>query len=257
MSKKPIEFDDSLFQHKIRKLAKKWNVDEKEFIREQGALFIRDLTRFVPPYKVFPTGKSTSIGSAKDKKAGELAIEYDLKKIFYVIESKKFFTALQKRFGRNPVYYGKNQIGAGTLDDIAAMRAFHNKNRNTRNGRTIKLKQIQKMVVSKTMFKKYYAKEKADVGIAKASMAEAALKLNPKTKVPVWVRKQMNKSTGTARVAKIGKSWTAVFKAIAYGLQHVSGSTIRIVQKGRLKAMETRLKHVFKQTAKQSGWKVR
>ena len=257
MSKKPIQLDDSLFQHKIRKLAKKWNIDEKEFIAEQGALFIRDLTKFVPPYKTFPSGKGTSIGTAKDKKAGELAIEYDLRKIFYIIKRKKFFTSLEKRFGRNLVYIGIDQIGSGTGNDIASLQKFHNSKRNSKNGRTVRLRQFEKMVISQSMFKKYLAKEKADVGIAKASMAEAMLRLNSKAKVPVWVRKQTSKSTGSARLAKIGKSWSAVFKAVAYGLQHVGGKSIMIVQRGRLKAMETRLKHIFKQTAKQSGWKVR
>lgn len=257
MPSKPIELDDSLFQHKIRKLAKKWKVDEKEFIREQGAFFIRDLTKFVPPYQVFPTGRGTSIGTAKDKKAGELAIEYDLRKIFYVIKSKGYFTSLQKRFGRNPVFIGKDQIGVGTADDLFTMQKFHNNNRKPSNGRTRQLRQFEKLVVSQTMFKKYLAKEKADVGIAKASMAKAMLRLNPKAKVGVWIRKQMNKSTGYGTVIKMNGSWTAVSKAVAYGLQHVGGKTIRIVQKGRLKAMETRLKHIFKESAKRSGFKVR
>jgi hypothetical protein len=37
----------------------------------------------------------------------------------------------------------------------------------------------------------------------------------------------------------------------------LSQGTIKIVQRGRLKAMETRLKKTFREAAKESGWKVK
>ena len=51
---------------------------------------------------------------------------------------------------------------------------------------------------------------------------------------------------GNARMTKLNGSFSAVFNANAFGLQHVSAKSIRIVQAGRLKAMENRLKFVFK-----------
>ena len=97
----------------------------------------------------------------------------------------------------------------------------------------------------------------ADVGIAKASIAKAILQLNPAAKIPSWIAKQISKATGNARMAKLDGSWSAVFNARAYGLHHVSQQSIRIVQAGRLKAMENRLKFIFKNAAKKSGFEVR
>jgi hypothetical protein len=256
MAKRTVELDDSIFQHKIRTLAKKWGVDEKEFVREQGALFLNDVGRFVPPYKTFPFGKRKSMGTKADHVAGKLAIEYDLKKLFFVPEGNVYLWA-EKQFMRGQVYKGKKIIGAGVLKSIDEMRIFHNKHRNPRTGRPRPLKGFEQMWVSKSLFNKYFKLQIQDVGIAKASIAKGVLALNASAKIPAWIKKQMPKAAGGARMAKIGKSWTAVFNAKAFGLQHVKDKTIRIVQKGRMKAMENRLKHIFKQTAKQSGWKVR
>lgn len=256
MSKKYVTFDDDVFQHKIRKLVKKWGVDEKEFVQEQGALFLNDIGRFVPPYKTFPIGRSRSMGKAQDKKAGQLAINADLKKIFFVPEAA-VFTWAEKTFSGKKIYKGKKVIGAGVIKSTDQMRNFHNAHRKPSNGRTRSLKGFQQMWVSPAMFKKYYKLQIADVGIAKASIAKAILRLNPAAKIPSWVRKQMSKATGNSRMAKVNGSWSAIFNARAYGLQHVSGKTIRIVQAGRLKAMEKRLKFIFKDAAKKSGWKVR
>ena len=256
MAKRTVELDDSIFQHKIRTLAKKWGVDEKEFVREQGALFLNDVGRFVPPYKTFPFGKRKSMGTKADHVAGKLAIEYDLKKLFFVPDDSVYQWAQQK-FMRGQIYKGRKIIGAGVLKSIDEMRLFHNKYRNPRTGRPRPLKGFEQMWVSKGLFNKYYKRQIEDVGIAKASIAKGVLALNKKAQIPAWIRKQMGKAMGGARMAKIAQSWTAVFNAKAFGLQHVSGKTIRIVQKGRMKAMENRLKKVFKDAAKQSGWNVR
>ncbi len=256
MSKQYVTLNDDVFQHKIRKLVKKWGVDEKEFVQEQGALFLNDIGRFVPPYRTFPMGRSRSMGKAQDKKAGQLAIEYDLNKIFFVPEAR-VFTWAERTFATGQIYKGRKVIGAGVMKSIDEMRRFHNSQRKSSNGRTRSLKGLQQMWVSPDMFKKYLKLQIADVGIAKASIAKAILRLNPAAKIPSWVRKQMSKATGNSRMVKVNGSWSAVFKSRAYGLQHVSGKSIRIVQAGRLKAMEKRLKFIFKDAAQRSGWKVR
>lgn len=255
MSKQYVTLNDDVFQHKIRKLAREFGVDEKEFIREQGALFLNDIGRFVPPYKTFPFGKSRTMGKAQDKKAGQLAIEYDLKKIFFVPEAS-VFTWAEKTFSRGQIYKGRKVIGAGVMKSIDEMKRFHNLQRKPSNGRTRSLKGLQQMWVSPAMFKKYLKREIADVGIAKASIAKAILQLNPAARIPSWIKKQIIKATGNARMVSLNGSPSAVFSAKAYGLQHVSATTIKIVQKGRLKAMESRLKFIFKNAAKKSGWKV-
>ena len=256
MRNKYIEFDDSLFQHKVRKLAKKWNVDEKEFVKDQGGLFMRDLARYIPPYKSFP-GRGTTLGNKTDQMAGKLAIEYDLKKLFFIPDARVFKWA-QRTFPMGEIYKGRKVIGAGVINSISEMRRFHNANRKPSNGRARSLKGFQQMWVDENMFDTYKFIVQRDVGVAKASMAKGMLMLKPKVKgIPAWVRAQMSKATGSARMHQVNKSWTAFFNARAYGLQHLAGKTIKIVQRGRLKAMETRLKHIFRQAAKESGWKVK
>ncbi len=255
MSKKHFELDDAVFQSKIRKLAKKWKIDEKEFVQDQGAMYWRDLARFIPPYKSFP-GRGTTLGDKADQMAGKLAIEYDLKKLFFAPEGRVFNWA-ESTFPTGEIYKGRKVIGAGVIKSIGQMRRFHNANR-LKNGRTRNLKGFQQMWVDEAMFDTYKFIVQRDVGIAKASMAKGVLRLKPNIKgIPAWVRNQMGKAIGNSRMAKVNNSWTAFFTAKAFGLQHLSMGTINIVRRGRLKAMETRLKFLFKQAAKESKFKVR
>jgi|TARA_R110000772_G_scaffold4905_7_gene17431 hypothetical protein len=258
-----FELDDAVFQSKIRKLAKKFNIEEESFVAEQGAIFINDLGRFVPPYAEFPTGNSSKMGTPADNKAGKLAIQYDLEKIFTVPKNSYVFDWAVKTFKGWEIKKGTKVIGAGTLMSLAAMKKFHNDNRKPSNGRTRSLRDFQKMWVDKAMFNKYLKMEQMDVGIAKASVAKAVLKLNPKVRskarssIPAWIMKQMPKASGDARMSKLREGWTATFEARAFGLQHLKGKTINIVKKNRLIAMEKRLKYIFKNAAKDSGWFVR
>jgi len=255
MAKQYITLNDDVFQHKIRKLAKKFGIDEKKFVREQGALFINDIGRFVPPYKSFPVGRSKVMGGSKDNKAGQLAILYDLRKLFFVPNAAVYAWA-ERTFKSGEILKGKKVIGAGVANSVDEMKTFHNKHRNYRTGRPRSLKGYQQMWVSEKLFNKYYKLEKADVGTAKAALATAIKMLNPAAKIPAWIFKQMGKAHGSGRMTKLNNSHTAVFSCRAYGLQHVRASMIAIVQKGRLKAMENRLKFIFKDAAKKSGWKV-
>ena len=255
MPKKYIEIDDSVFQHKIRKLAKRWNIDEKEFIREQGVLLQKALGAYVPPYATFPTGKS--LGTKKDEIAGKLAIEYDLKKLFFVPDTEVFEWA-KNTFKTGQVRKGKRVIAAGTINSIQQMKRFHDANRKPSNGRTRNLKNFQKMWVSEAMFVTYKIMVQRDVGIAKASIAKGFLMLNSnKRGINKFILKQLSKATGSGKLVKLRGFWTAVFTAKAYGLQHLHQGIINFVMKLRVKKMETALKHKFKKSAKYSGFKVR
>ena len=90
MSKKYVQIDDSVFQHKVRKLAEKWKVDEKEFVRQQGVLLQKTLGAYVPPYKTFPSGKNLSFGTKADEIAGNTAIKHDLNKLFFIPNTAAF-----------------------------------------------------------------------------------------------------------------------------------------------------------------------
>jgi len=255
MSKKYVQIDDSVFQHKVRKLAEKWKVDEKEFIKQQGVLLQKTLGAYVPPYKTFPTGKS--LGTKKDEIAGKLAIEYDLRKIFFVPNTEVFEWA-KKTFRTGEIRKGKKIIGAGIIHSIGEMRKFHNANRKPRSGRTRSLKGFQQMWASEAMFATYKIMVQRDVGIAKASIAKGFLMLNAnKRGINKFILLQLPKAIGSGKLVKLRGFWTAVFTAKAYGLQHLSQGIINFVMKSRIKKMETALKNKFKKTAKKSGFKVR
>lgn len=255
MSKKYVQIDDSVFQHKVRKLAEKWKIDEKEFIREQGVLLQKTLGAYVPPYKTFPTGKS--LGTKKDEIAGKLAIEYDLKKIFFVPNVEVYEWA-KKTFKTGEIRKGKKIIGAGIIHSIGEMKKFHNFNRKPSNGRTRSLKGFQQMWVSEPMFVTYKIMVQRDVGIAKASIVKGFLMLNAnKRGINKFILKQLPKAIGSGKLVKLRGFWTAVFTSKAYGLQHLSQGIINFVIKMRIKKMETALKHKFKKTAKRSGFSVR
>tara|TARA_R110001592_G_scaffold285673_2_gene554145 strand:+ start:125 stop:898 length:774 start_codon:yes stop_codon:yes gene_type:complete len=257
MSKKYVEIDDSVFQHKVRKLAEKWKVDEKEFVKQQGVLLQKGLGAYVPPYKTFPSGKKPSFGTKADEVAGKTAIKYDLVKLFFVPDAAVFEWA-KKTFRTGEIRKGKKVIGAGIIHSIGGMKAFHNANRKPRSGRTKSLKGFQQMWVSEEMFAIYEFMVQRDVGIAKASVAKGFLMLNGNTRgINKFILKQLPKAIGSGKIVKLRGFWTAVFTAKAYGLQHLSQKTINIVMAKRMKAMETRLKHIFKDAAKKSGFKVR
>lgn len=251
-----FELDDAVFQSKVRKLAKKWKIDEKKFVAEQGALFLNDIGRFVPPYESFPSGNSNLMGTPKDHLAGKLAIQYDLEKIFTVPKNSYVFDWAVKTFKGWEIKKGSKVIGAGTLMSLAAMKKFHDDNRKPSNGRTRSLRDFQKMWVDKAMFKKYLKVQQMDVGIAKASVAMAVLKLDSTRRIPAWITKQISsgKAYGNAKMVDLKGGWSAIFTINAFGLQHVRGKTIHIIEKNRLIAMEKRLKYIFQKAAKDSGW---
>ena len=66
----------------------------------------------------------------------------------------------------------------------------------------------------------------------------------------------VKKATARGGVIKRAKGPQARFTATAYGLHHVKGK-VAIIQRGRMKAMETRMLYLLKQNAKKSGFKVR
>jgi len=246
--------DDAVFQSKMQKLIKKWKVDEKKFVAEQAGLFLYDVARYVPPYAEFPDSEGKSMGRPADKMTGKKAILKDLAKIFTRPSSVKIFNWADKNFKGREIRKGKEVIGAGTINSLAEMKKFHNAMRKPSNGRTRTLRPFQKMWVKKAMFNKYVKSEQKDVGIAKATIAWGVLKFNPKAKIPAWIFKQILKANASAKMVKLKAGWSANFTGKAFGLQHVKGKSIHIIQRRRLGSMEKRLQWIFKKATKDSGW---
>ena len=256
MAKSGITWDTSGWRKKSKKLAALLGKEEGPFVREQAGLFMRDISKFVPPYEKFPSGAGASIGSSRDKKIGELAIKSDLLNIFFVPDDRAAYHWAKDQFPSGPVWGGKRQTGAGVIRNLAEMKLWHEKKKNFK-GRTNRLKAPEKMWTSDLLFKRYYNLEKKKVGIAKASTAKSAIRLNPKIRIPAWVRRHVKTASGSARMSKTRGGPTAFFNAKAAGLQHVSSATIVKMQQWRVAAMERRLFFLLKKSGLKAGFRVK
>lgn len=254
MPKKVAKIEDAVAQHKLRKLLKLARVDEKEFIRDQGALLARDMAKATPPFAsgVIRLTRQT-MGTTADKKQGEAALWRDLLKLFSPQEAGVIKWAKRVFKGRQ-IYRGKKQTGAGVITSIEEIGSFHRKNQISR-GRTRSLKQANKFWVPEKTLKRYFNREKKRVGRAKASFARAMVDINPKQKVPVWIKRNFSSGDGKGNVTTTGKGTKATVEAHAPGADRVTDNLPYLIR-FRVKAMEKRLKFIIRGNAKQVGFKV-
>lgn len=259
-----FELDDAIFKKRMRDLARQHGIDEGVFVKEQGGFLARDLARYAPPYAKFPSGRGTSIGTTKDKEQGEYALWTDLMKIFR-IKDQSFLDYCRKNFGITRVdrtaygRKGKEYRVAYTLIclSISDVRLWHKRNMR-KDGRTRDMADSASTAwVSEDLLKKYYEMEVRKVGKAKASLAKAAIQLHSKIRAPKWVKRHIGSADAQGKVADVFGQPTAFIDANAAGLHHIGGKTINIVKRGRIRAMKTRLKHLFKANAKKAGFRVR
>ena len=255
--KNTIKIDDAVFQSKMRKLAKRYKVDEYDFIKEQGALYARDMAKAAPPFADGVINfKKQSIGSSKDKKQGEFAMWNDLQKIFVVQEDPQVIQWAVATFGRGPIYKGKKKTGKGVALTMSEIKRWHHRNMMPSSGRARALKYDQRLWVSEKILLQYFKKEKTKVGTAKAALAEAMVRINPKQRVPAWIKRNMSRADGKGRVLRSSKGPRAIIRASAYGLRSIS-SKIGFLQRFRVKAMEKRMINLVRANAKKSGLKVK
>jgi len=252
--KTSITFDDAIWKQKIKKLAARAKVDEKKFVKENGGLMVRDIAKFTPPYANFPTGKGRKVGTKKDQIAGELAVEYDLKKIFFVPDDESIIDWAESSFS-GAIYEGNKVIGAGVARTLGDVKRHHMANQNNRTGRTRKIAKSQKMWVRRKLFFEYLLREKSSVGRAKAAVLSAAVKIDRKRAgdAPKWVARHLRGGRSSGRMGKIKNGWNALFSASAPGLQHVHRAEILArVRNSRAKAMEKQLASIMAHNAKKS-----
>lgn len=250
-----VKIEDGQFQKKIRKLARRNGIDEGKFIKEQGALYARDIAKAVPPYASGVLKlTSRTIGTAKDKAQGEWALFNDLRQIFS-IQQPAVIKWAKKTFGAGPIFKGKEQTGSGLALTIAEVEAWHRKQTSSR-GRTRAMKHANRLWVSEPLLRKYYNKEKSKVGRAKASLAKAMVALDPNQKVPKWISRNFGIALGSGQFMKLSKGPRASINAIGHGLHHAF-SKLNFIRSFRLVAMKKRLLFIIRANAKQSGFKVR
>jgi hypothetical protein len=281
MAKKGFTLDDAIFQKKIRDLAKRVGVDEKDFVREQGALLLRDIAKIVPPYKVYSLkGANVAPNKMADYEAGVTSIRKDLATNFRVRDQsyiEHIFDVTGKTANIRQVLRNKKgkqyvvDIDYLNLGNFGEALRFHRSRQSKVTGRAFQRRKGGKdtkigrwkdrnvMWVNQDIYNQLHDYLIKDLGKGKASVSKAMLKLNPKQgrNVPKWVKRQLNKVMGNARMAKIGGGWSAIFRASADALYHVKDNNLTFIKVARLKAMERRLKFLLRDNAKKAGLKVR
>jgi hypothetical protein len=256
-----ITLDDGEYRRKIKAMAKKLKIVEKDLVQEQGALHAIDMAKRTPPFVRFPGGRS--IGTKADYIQGVEAISQDLLNICRPKDAglidfcaKAFgvgFTDKEIRGrGGRITRYSYARIGRS----VQEIHRWHEQHRQPSSGRTFYRQSIKTMWVDEDMLDDYIAWRIRAIGTAKAAFFGAAKKLDPgnKTRAPAWVKKHVGKSGGTGRVVFDSKGPTATYSASAAGLQ-VPIRSVKRVTSNRLKAMVKRMKYLARQSAKKSGFK--
>jgi len=276
MAKKMITMDDAIFKKKIRDLAKRMNIDEKEFVREQGGLFMRDVAKFTPPYSKgkLPTFGRATMGTKADKDAGRNAIIADMGIIFRIRE-RGYLEFLHKvtKSKRNINRTLRTKAGVPYLvdvdyinyDSVGEALDFHESMRRSDgrvqgkmkggNSKDIgRWKSRKVMWITKEIWDSVFIRLSDRVGMAKAAPAKAASAIDPKRikNVPKWVKNHRGTARGSGRMAKLNGSWYAVMRASSAGLQSAQ-RLLPMIKRNRLILMEKRLKKLTPEAARKAG----
>lgn len=272
--------DSSVYQQRMRKLLKELGITEEEFIREQGALFAMDAGKATPPHAggELKISKRT-LGSKLDFEAGRNAILSDLNIAFKVRDREYLYSIIEitgKRRNIRQTLRSKRTGRAYVVDvdyvnpDSAAEAIAWYQTRRRADGR-VKGRQGGKkandtrigrwqardvMWVTKDIFDAVYQHQIRNVGLAKATAGKAALQINPRTKLPLIVRKLLNKATGRGHLVKTADGPEARIDMSAGGFEHTQRQ-LGWIARHRLKQMELRFLRLIKPLIKESGFRVR
>lgn len=250
-----VYVDDSVFQHKARKLARKLGVDEHQFVKEQTGILAREVAKMTPPFATFPSlFKGTSVGTAKDIKQGEWAVYNDLRKICFVV--KNDVAEKTHRYAKGvPVYRRGGIVAPGVIVSIGELATWHKRNEDYK-GRTKELSVPQLPLVGESLFLKYVKSQQANVGIAKAAFYKASVQLGAKGAAVKGIKRHLATTSGGGRMAKTNKGPYGLISGRAKGLWHVHKHLPKLERNRLIKAVK-RLEYVNRQAAKSSGFKVR
>ena len=247
--------DDSVFQQKAKKLARKLGVDEYEFVKEQTGLLAREVAKMTPPYASFPSlVKGTSVGTAKDIKAGEWAVYNDIKQICFIVPDDVAERTRRATKG-GPVYRRGKIVAPGVISSMSLLSAWHRKNKGL-NGRTKDLDVPLLPWVGETLFVNYAKTQQKEVGIAKAAFYKASLALGAKGAAVAGIKRHLAKTTGSGRMTKARKGPAGNISGSADGLWHTNRH-LPALQRNRLIKAVKRLEYIGKKAAKESGFKTR
>lgn len=254
-----VGIDYSEFQRKAKKLAKAYKVDEREFIKDQSRLLAREAAKFTPPFAggILPSwSKGTSVGTKADIEEGEWAVRIDLGRIFEPWKKQDAFSREYKRSKGGPVYDKYGAIRAPSMmTNGFQMYRWHQEHRK-KDGRTRKLKQGQKPIVSEALFEEYVKDMQKHVGVAKAAFLKVSMSFGGKSSATPKIKRHLDKATGSGKLITNKKGTEGLLTAMADGLYHTKRQVPHLMR-NRLKKAVKRLQYIGRQSAKNAGFKTR
>lgn len=250
-----VYVDDSVFQQKARKLARKLGVDEHKLVKEQTGILAREVAKMTPPYAKFPSlYKGTSVGTAKDIKQGEWAVYNDLRKICFVVPDN--VAERTHRYAKGgPVYRRGGIVAPGVIVSIGELAKWHKRNEDHK-GRTKDLDVPHLPWVGESLFLKYVKSQQKNVGIAKAAFYKASLQLGAKGAAVKGIKRHIATTSGKGSMTKTAKGPYGLISGAAKGLWHVKRHLPALERNRLIKAVK-RLEYINRQAIKESGFKTR
>lgn len=275
-----IKFDDALWKKKVRDLARRVKIEEEPFVREQAALLLQQIARYVAPFDRFPAWRQAKIATDLDLEAGIKSIYKDMN-LNFSVKDIGFLQHIVDVTGttrnvRRTLRTKRGRVYVVDVDYVnysswtEALR-FHNSrkradghapHRGKQGGNDANIgrwKDRNKMWVTQDIFDRVAAHLIAQLGISKAGVAKAMLDLNPKQRrnVPKWVSRHLGRARGKGAMIPKANNPTATFRASGVGINSVRQSSLEKLKVMRLQQMEKRLMFLLKKSAKKSGFKVR
>jgi|SaaInlV_125m_DNA_1040241.scaffolds.fasta_scaffold44452_2 hypothetical protein len=253
--KEYVGIDDTLFQSRIVKLARKFQVDEKKFIKEQSRLLARSAARFTPPYVSFPNWhKGASIGTKEDIIQGEWAIYNDIKSIFEVLPDEVIWKEHKRTKGGTIYRYNKPR-SPGVIINVYKMHQWHRDNKMS-NGRTRRLRKPNVPWVGVSLFNDYVKSQIESAGMAKACFFKASLSFGGKASATPKIKRHLGRANGKGKINKTSKGYEGVMSAKADGIYSLYRILPHLKRDRTVKA-EKRLYILAKLAAKKAGFKLR
>lgn len=192
-----IKIDDEKFLRKMKKYEEIVGKEVGQLVNNAARLCALECMKYTAP-------RGTN---SESKKAGELAVQKDLRKIFTIVNPKwwkEIFKGNAFNSGGVAIHDRTGRVWATDLQtqisEPAIAKSWHKEHRNA-SGRTIGLGLIDRAIIKQATYKKYLRETIQKVGIVKAGWAKVASQCNadvrePLRGIPAWVQRNIPKAAG-------------------------------------------------------------
>lgn len=259
MPSKNFTVDDTLFRAQAKKLVKQLKIDETKFVREQAAIYAQTLSKVTPPFVSWPKMKGLTYGTAKDLMQGKKAATsgfYSIVKLMTAEKQQWKSKAIRNAIERGDTAYLEARLKHFKRSKKRNMKVRQysdnrrNKQRDSR-GRTYK-NATPFVVIDRSSAEAGLKRAQDNVGLAKAHLAKAAIRLGRKGKAPVkGISRHLKNVHASVTVTK--NPSTAGFSVRSHGLD-VTARRLKEAESFRLKGMVLKLKRDLRARIKQNGF---